>query len=500
MIKTSFASFSALAQTYQTIPVAAKLFADSLTPIQMFHQLQDEAHFLLESHDEASLWSNYSFIGLNPLYEMKEISGSFVTRNKCEETLLEAASFIELYEKTMAYLHVAPSELDLPFKGGAVGYMSYDAIETIEPSLETCYHRHTNYYQFLICETLIAFNHQENELTIIFHQRIDDNKKLQEQYFQSVEQVNRVIKKIEEPARPLTLKPTPTFEREVSFEQVDSNYQKDQFIADILKIKEYIRAGDIFQAVLSQRFSMDVKSSGIEIYRVLRKVNPSPYLFYLKLDGLEIIGSSPERLVQVQDQHVEIHPIAGTRKRGNSLEEDQKLSDDLLTDEKERAEHYMLVDLARNDIGRIAKYGSVQIPTLLEIARFSHVMHIISKVCGQLREDVKPLEALMASFPAGTVSGAPKIRAMQILKELEPTRRGIYAGAIGYLGFDGNIDSCIAIRTLVLQEGKASIQAGAGIVADSNPEKEYEETQNKAKALIRAVQMAEEMFGLEEVK
>jgi anthranilate synthase component I len=243
---------------------------------------------------------------------------------------------------------------------------------------------------------------------------------------------------------------------------------------------------------------MPVTVSALDIYRVLRLINPSPYLFYLRYDQLEIVGSSPERLVQVQDRHVEIHPIAGTRPRGETPEEDKQLAEELLADEKERAEHYMLVDLARNDVGRIATYGSVKTPKLVEIGLFSHVMHIVSKVTGELHTNTQPLEALMASFPAGTVSGAPKIRAMEILQKLEPTKRGIYAGAIGYLGYDGNIDSCIAIRTMTIQNGKATIQAGAGIVADSDPESEYKETQNKAKALIRAVQVAESMFQKKE--
>ncbi len=310
--------------------------------------------------------------------------------------------------------------------------------------------------------------------------------------------LNQVTKQLEEPVKGMMLKTTPLLDEDVSFEQVSSNYEKQDFVRDVQRIQEYIRAGDVFQTVLSQRFELDVSAAALDVYRILRMVNPSPYLFYLKFAELEIVGSSPERLVQVQDGHVEIHPIAGTRKRGRNHEEDEALALELLQDEKERAEHYMLVDLARNDVGRIAEYGSVETPTLLEIGKFSHVMHIVSKVTGRLRQGTKPLEAFMASFPAGTVSGAPKIRAIEILQELEPTRRGIYAGAIGYLGYDGNIDSCIAIRTLTMKNGKAFIQAGAGIVADSVPENEYEETKNKAKALIRAVQLAETMFGNKE--
>ncbi len=259
-------------------------------------------------------------------------------------------------------------------------------------------------------------------------------KSIRETYQVALAEIERVSSLLEQPVSGLMLKETPTFDEDVSFAHVNSNYNKEAFIADVEKIKEYIRAGDVFQTVLSQRFEMEVSASALEVYRVLRMVNPSPYLFYLKFDDLEVVGSSPERLVQVQDGHVEIHPIAGTRKRGKDEAEDKALAEELLADEKERAEHYMLVDLARNDVGRIAEYGSVETPTLLEIGKFSHVMHIISKVTGRLRQGTEPLEALMASFPAGTVSGAPKIRAMEILQELEPTKRGLYAGAIGYLG------------------------------------------------------------------
>ncbi|WP_413380506.1 anthranilate synthase component I [Alkalihalobacillus sp. 1P02AB] len=500
MIKTSYLAFCEQAKQHKTIPVIEQFFADGLTPIQIVHQLTEEVSFLLESHDEASIWSNYSFIGLNPLYELVEENGRFITYSKKKEPIIHGQTFEEAYEATMALMDVAPIDLPIPFKGGAVGYMSYDAIETIEPVLKANTTNVAPYYQFLFCETLIAYDHVQKQLTIIVHKPIDFELTLSSQYDESVSILKNIVQKLEQPIRGLSIKSSPAFEQEVSFEKIKSNYDKSSFIRDVERIKEYIRAGDIFQAVLSQRFEVDVRSSGLEIYRVLRMVNPSPYLFYLKFDDLEIVGSSPERLVQVQDGHVEIHPIAGTRKRGLNQEEDNRLQEELLADEKERAEHYMLVDLARNDVGRIAEYGSVQTPTLLEIGKFSHVMHIVSKVTGELRTGVKPLDALMSSFPAGTVSGAPKIRAMEILQELEPTKRGIYAGAIGYLGFDGNIDSCIAIRTLVLKDQKAYVQAGAGIVADSVPLKEYEETQNKAKALIRSVQMAEKMFGYEEVK
>ncbi|TWI58860.1 anthranilate synthase component I [Halalkalibacter nanhaiisediminis] len=494
MITPLFSDFKKAASKYRTIPVVERFFADGLTPVQIVHQLGDQVSFLLESKDEHSPWSRYSFIGLNPMFELIEENGLYRTYSKDRDIVLEKTTFQEAFDETMSFLHVQPLDIPIPFRGGAVGYMSYDAIETIEPTLASNTEQRVPHYQFLFCQTLIAFDHTKKELTVLVHARPEDEGHL-EAYQAASAEIERVSSLLEQPVSGLMLKETPTLDEEVSFANVKSNYSKEAFIADVEKIKEYIRAGDVFQTVLSQRFEMEVSASALEVYRVLRMVNPSPYLFYLKFDDLEVVGSSPERLVQVQDGHVEIHPIAGTRKRGKDEAEDNALAKELLADEKERAEHYMLVDLARNDVGRIAEYGSVETPTLLEIGKFSHVMHIISKVTGRLRQGTEPLEALMASFPAGTVSGAPKIRAMEILQELEPTKRGLYAGAIGYLGYDGNIDSCIAIRTMVIQDGKAYIQAGAGVVADSVPEKEFEETENKAKALIRAVQLAEKMFG-----
>ncbi|MFC0470285.1 anthranilate synthase component I [Halalkalibacter kiskunsagensis] len=498
MITPTFLEFQKTAETYKTIPVFQRFFADGLTPVQIVHQLGEQVSFLLESKDEQSSWSRYSFIGLNPMFELVEENGTYKTYSKSREKVIEEKTFQQAFDATMRFLHVQPLDIPIPFRGGAVGYMSYDAIETIEPTLQTETEQKLPHYQFLFCQTLIAYDHVNKELSVLVHARPNEEESLVNTYHEARAEIKRIHSLLEQPINGLMLKNVPKTDQEVSFEHVTSNYKKEAFLDDVEKIKEYIRAGDVFQTVLSQRFEMEVSASALEVYRVLRMVNPSPYLFYLKFDQIEVVGSSPERLVQVQDGHVEIHPIAGTRKRGKDEQEDVILAKDLLADEKERAEHYMLVDLARNDVGRIAEYGSVETPTLLSIEKFSHVMHIVSKVTGRLRAGTKPLEALMASFPAGTVSGAPKIRAMEILQELEPTKRGVYAGAIGYLGYDGNIDSCIAIRTMIIENGKAYIQAGAGIVADSIPEKEYEETQNKAKALIRAAQLAEKMFGKRE--
>nr|WP_035425781.1 anthranilate synthase component I [Halalkalibacterium ligniniphilum] len=498
---TSYQDFVEAARSYKTVPVVGEFFADAITPIQIVQQVNEQVSFILESKDDESPWSRYSFIGLNPMIELIEELGMYKAVDRSGRVIVKQDSFQKAFDQTLEALQVQPVELPIPFRGGAVGYMAYDAIDTIEPSLAVEGKKHLDpLYHFLFCQTMITYDHTQKQLTITHFSETQEKGKIEDRYQEAVQIIQALVDRLDQPGRAGRLGTPPQLEGPVSFEGVRSNYEKDAFLKDVEKIKEYIRAGDVFQAVLSQRFEMDVTVSALDLYRVLRMINPSPYLFYLKFDNKEVVGSSPERLVQVENRHVEIHPIAGTRKRGETPEEDDALAEELLADEKERAEHYMLVDLARNDVGRVATYGSVKTPALLEIGKFSHVMHIISKVTGELREGLHPLEALHRSFPAGTVSGAPKIRAMEILKELEPTKRGLYAGAIGYLGYDGNIDSCIAIRTMVVQDGKVFIQAGAGIVADSVPENEYEETRNKAKALLKAVQVAEAMFGEKEAK
>ncbi len=498
MKNPSIAEFLEDAKQYKTIPFISHFFADTLTPIQIFQQLESEAVFLLESKDEQSPWSRYSFIGLSPKFYLKEKNNLYTFEDENNEVIFSFSSFKKAFDAAISYLDVKEVDLPIPFRGGAVGAISYDAVELMEPVLaKNNKLDEEEKMNFVFCETILAYDHHKKELFVIHHVNRtgnEDESNLKELYMTASEKINLMIERILQ-SNVTTKLFQPPVEEEVSFANVRSNYDKNTFCSDVNTIKDYIRAGDVFQAVLSQRFELDITVSGIELYRVLRMVNPSPYLFYLKIDDVEIVGSSPERLVQIEEGHIEIHPIAGTRKRGKSKEEDDALAVELLNDEKERAEHYMLVDLARNDIGRVASFGSVDVPVLMEIGKFSHVMHMISKVTGRIDQKVHPIDALFSSFPAGTVSGAPKIRAMQILKEMEPTRRQYYAGAIAYLGFDGNIDSCIAIRTLVIKGNKAYVQAGAGVVADSIPENEFEETRNKAKALIKAIMIAEKMFG-----
>lgn len=494
--------FLQAAKTYKTIPILQQFFVDTITPIQIMQQLQGEAVYLLESNDLASPWANYSFIGLNPKYRLIEENNRYFVIDENDHCLLEGSSFQEVFQNLKEYVNPMPLEEDLPFSSGGVGFIAYDAVTQLENIPEHSGTKQNNKkYHFVFCDTIIVYDHHNKILKIIQQVSLTGTEIVEELksiYSKTIEKGSKLYKTCM--IQSFSQQPL-GFQNDVQFDYQSSrsNYTKEQFIKDVQRIKQYIRDGDIFQAVLSQRWEIDISVSGLDLYRILRVVNPSPYLFYLKLDDLELVGSSPERLVQIYKGNVEIHPIAGTRKRGSTPEEDNKLAKELLQDEKELAEHYMLVDLARNDVGRVAEYGSIHTPVLKEIGKFSHVMHMISKVRGKLAAEKTPIDALLASFPAGTVSGAPKIRAMEIIQELEPTARGIYAGAIGYLGFDGNIDSCIAIRSMVIRENKAYVQAGAGIVWDSVPEKEYEETQNKARAMMQTITIAEKTFGKQEV-
>ncbi|REJ08643.1 anthranilate synthase component I [Halobacillus trueperi] len=491
---TTFETFQSDAEEHQTIPITQSFYTDTLTPIHMFHALNHEAVYMLESQDPESPWSNYSFLGLDPMIQIKEDEQQFQIKDFDQNEVTYSEDFKSAYEKVLAKLDVKQPPIDLPFKGGGVGYISYDAISDYEP-VERAMTDELNLanYHLLFCKTLIAYHHKTKETTILSFARKEAARPLEEIYSETKKRIKSITNQLQ---KAHTLPDLMLIENETDNEsfQLDSNYEPEKFKSDVEKIKEYIRAGDIFQAVLSQRFHTVTDRSGFELYRVLRRVNPSPYMFYLKMDEVEVIGSSPERLLEVRDRKLEIHPIAGTRKRGRTKEEDDALAEELLNDEKELAEHRMLVDLARNDIGRVAEYGTVKVSEYMTIGRFSKVMHIISKVTGRLKESVSPIDALISSFPAGTLSGAPKVRAMQILRELEPTPRNLYGGGILYLGFDGNIDSCITIRTMTRTGKDLYIQAGAGIVADSDPEAEYQETLSKASALKKTIQLAEKIF------
>ena len=497
-LQTDFASFSEDSSHFKTIPIIESFSVDTLTPVQLVEKLQENIVYLLESQDETSAWSRYSFIGLDPFLTIKEECGRFHACDQKQKKLYSASQLKEILEWMSETYSIKAPELDIPFTGGAVGYLSYDLMPLIEPSVKG-HSKETEMEKCLlfVCRTMIAYDHELKKLHFIHYARLEGSETREEK--------QRIFKKGKEELKQLThrLSGRKTTKElflpqgrhtAPSFKGVQSTYEKSRFLADVNRLKEYIKAGDIFQGVLSQRFDIPVKVSSFELYRVLRMINPSPYMYYMRLPDRDLVGSSPERLIHVQNGHLEIHPIAGTRKRGGDQAEDKRLEKDLLADEKEKAEHYMLVDLARNDIGRVAEYGSVQVPEFTKIVSFSHVMHIISIVTGSLKAGVHPVDALMSAFPAGTLTGAPKIRAIQLLNELEPEPRETYGGCIAYIGFDGNIDSCITIRTMSVKNGVASIQAGAGIVADSVPEKEWEETCNKAGALLKTIQIAEEMF------
>ncbi|TDQ41527.1 anthranilate synthase component I [Aureibacillus halotolerans] len=485
-------TFLTQASTYDTVPVVKRYYVDQSTPIQMFTKLQERAAYILESRDEQSLWSKHSFIGIDPTLQIKQGKDDFQIMDMNDERLSSQETLEEAFQYVKATRNLLPHTSDLPFSGGGVGYMAYEAAYQLDRVRTVQDHRQDKpLYHFVFCDVLLAYHHQTGDLDVIHYVDAQNKSNLEELYEQAIRDMDVLVKEMmsTQSSSPLLTDMEGGVEEE--FNTFESNYEKAAFLRDVERIQEWIKAGDIFQAVLSQRFSKQTNVGGLELYRSLRMINPSPYMFYIRLDGTEIIGSSPEKLVEVQQNGIEIHPIAGTRPRGKTVEEDRALGEDLLADEKERAEHHMLVDLARNDVGRVASFGSVHTPVLLELAMFSHVMHLISKVRGTLSSDHTSFDALNAGFPAGTVSGAPKIRAMEILNELEPTSRGIYAGAICYIGYNDQIDSCIAIRTMTLEQGTVSVQAGAGIVADSVPENEWQETRNKAMGLVRAIIHAE---------
>jgi anthranilate synthase component 1 len=463
------------------IPVYKSVIADFLTPVSAFLKLEKDRPyaFLLESVEGGETIARYSFLGGDPFLIKRYRDG-------------QPADFMQDIRTTMSRFTSVKLPNLPPFTGGAVGYFGYGMVRTIEeiPNSGTD-DLGVDDAVLMFYKTVLAFDHLRHQIHIISNVIVDDSREpVDVQYAKAVEEIRR----IEEVLRaPLEVPVTVAKEGDVA---VRSNFDKKDYLNAVSKAKEYIAAGDIFQVVLSQRFEVDLPASPFEIYRALRIVNPSPYMYYLKMPESSIVGSSPEMLVRVRDREVEYRPIAGTLPRGADEAADEALAEKLRDDEKERAEHIMLVDLGRNDLGRVSRYGSVRVEDLMFIERYSHVMHLVSSLKGDLREGVDRWDTLMACFPAGTVSGAPKVRAMEIIDELEPTRRGVYAGAVMYVDFSNNLDSCIAIRTLVVRGNKGYIQAGGGIVADSVPENEYMETVNKSRALLRAINLAQRGFEL----
>ena len=488
------------AKSGNTIPVYRSILADMETPVSAFYKLMpDNYAFLLESVEGGENVARYSFLGSQPsmLFHSKGHQVTIEYLQKGETVVQEYEDPLSALEELMQNYRPVDNE-ELPkFHGGAVGYMSYDMVRFVEElpddtedelQLPDCF--------FMIAETILIFDHVNHQIKVVANAHIDGD--VDAAYADAVAKIEALVEKLtaasEVPLHRNSGEGQEGYEKIIS--DLQSNFTKSDYEAAVRHAKEYIAAGDIIQVVPSQRFSCPVSVDPFEIYRALRMVNPSPYMYYLKFDGFDIVGASPEMMVRVEDGIVQTRPIAGTLPRGTTPEEDRELENQLLSDPKERAEHVMLVDLGRNDLGRVCEYHTVKVTDLMIVERFSHVMHIVSHVIGRLREDLTAFDVLRACLPAGTLSGAPKIRAMEIIDELEPTRRGTYGGTVGYFSFSGSADTAITIRTAVIKDGTAYVQAGGGIVADSVPETEYYETVSKARAMLSAIALAEQGFLL----
>jgi anthranilate synthase component 1 len=486
--------FQEYAKSFNVIPVYRKLLADGETPIGIYRKLAKNAPstFLLESAEHGGVWSRYSFIGANSQATLSEKDGKAIWVGTTPAGAPVGIDPLAALRLSAAHLR-SPKIAGLPpLTGGLVGYMGYDSVRRLE-KLPTLSKKDIDLPElaFMLTSDLAVMDHAEGTITLIANAiNWDGTGDRVDQAFDDAQaRLDRMQSDLEGSlpgfVAELTDKSAPDFSRNISGED---------FKAKILQAKEEIVAGEAFQIVLSQRFAMECTADALDVYRMLRLHNPSPYMYLFRFtDGVEVVGSSPEALVKVTGKEVMVHPIAGTRKRSSSAEEDHRLGEELLTDPKERAEHLMLVDLGRNDLGRICAPGTVEVIDFMHIERYSHVMHIVSTVIGELAKDSSPVDALFAVFPAGTLSGAPKPRAMEIIEELEPTRRGLYGGAIGYLDFTGNIDTCIAIRTALIYKKVAYVQAGAGVVADSDPESENQECLNKAAAVLGAISAANKL-------
>ena len=474
------------------VPIYKSVVADLLTPVSAFLKLREGSRyaFLLESVEGGEKLARYSFLGRDPFLVTSvgptaPDTSDDKTRHRHFAPDEREDFFDDLRQTMRGFRSVSVAGLP-PFSGGAVGYFGYGMVRLIEDIPDTGLDDlGSNDATMMFFRTVLAFDHLKNQIHIVSNLFLDESgESIESLYAQAVEDIKATEALLTEA---IEIPPTTRSKADV---EVRSNFEKSDYLAAVTRAKEYIAAGDIFQVVLAQRFEVDLPTPPFEVYRALRMINPSPYMYFLHTPEASIVGASPEMLIQVRGRSAEYRPIAGTRPRGQDEFEDDQLADELLADEKERAEHVMLVDLGRNDMGRVSKYGTVRVDDFMFVERYSHVMHLVSSLSGELRDDVDRFDALMACFPAGTVSGAPKVRAMQIIDEQEPTRRGVYAGAVLYADFSDNLDSCIAIRTLVATGDRGYIQAGGGIVADSVPETEYMETVNKARALVRAVELA----------
>lgn len=488
---TSYEEFLSLAAEGTVVPLVKTVMADLLTPVSAFLRIERQSPhaFLLESVEGGEKIARYSFLGCAP---------HTIVRARGNQVSIERAGAIETVQRPMLDVlrdlmrEHKPVKLPglPPFSCGAVGYFGYDAVrwfERLPENAKADLEMDTAVVMFF--SSILAFDHVKHQIHIIANVFTDGEREgagLRDKYIAACSEIARLEASLSAPVEP------PPSARRSESPQIRSNMTKDYYVSAIERIKEYIKAGDAFQVVFAQRFETEITVHPFQIYRALRVVNPSPYMFFLKLGGEEtVLGASPEMLVRCTDRQLEYRPIAGTYPRGKNDAEDREFSEKLMHDEKERAEHVMLVDLGRNDLGRVAEYGSVRVADLMFVERFSHVMHLVSSLKATLREGLDCFDALAATFPAGTVSGAPKVRAMEIIDELEPTRRGAYAGSVLYFDYSGNLDSCIALRTMYARGSRAFIQAGGGIVADSVPETEFQETVNKSRALVRAIEIAE---------
>lgn len=486
MIFPTFELFRKKLDEGNLIPVWDEVLADHDTPVSSYRKIaKGDYSFLLESVEGGEKWGRYSFIGTEPSVIFRT-KGDYIEIIENGEKRVEHGDPLDSLRTLLSRYNPVQVEGLPRFHGGAVGYFAYEIVKFIEELPDQSRDELELWDSiYIITDTVLVFDNVNHKIKIIANAFVPDSSLAESSYRQAVERIRSVKERLKVPLN-------------ISNEQSDrtaephlvSNFLKDDYKKAVDKTKEYIRAGDIIQAVISQRWKTDLTVDPFDLYRALRVLNPSPYMFYLKLGDQILAGSSPEVMVRVEGSRIESRPIAGTRRRGDSDAQDRELAKELLSDPKERAEHIMLVDLARNDVGRVARTGTVKVDELMIIEKYSHVMHIVSNVIAELQEGRDAIDVVKATFPAGTLSGAPKVRAMEIIEELEHEKRGAYGGAIGYFSFSGNMDSCIVIRTFVIKDGKVYIQAGAGIVADSDPEAEYNETVSKVRALVKAFEMA----------
>jgi anthranilate synthase component 1 len=496
MTQTTFDEFADLARRGTFVPVCRELLADLLTPVSAFLRVAEHSDyaFLFESVEGGEQVARYSFLGKDPFLVLRARAGKAIVEQGGQLSELDE-SFVAALRRIMAEYR-SPFVPGLPrLTGGAVGFFGYDAAPHFEPALQGVWTKYEGQQDprdeaaFMLFDTVLAFDHVKHRILLIANARISPSDDLASLYQFANARLDFLQRELEQAhAQPIAAAGTTA-----AAPVVTPQTTRDDFEQSVRTAQEYIAKGDIYQVVLSQRFDVQLQADPFTVYRALRHVNPSPYMYFMRVGDLSIVGSSPEMLVRVEAGQAETHPIAGTRPRGRTHDEDLRLGEELKRDEKERSEHVMLVDLGRNDLGRVCQYGSVRVPQFMTLERYSHVMHLVSRVVGTLADDADRLDALVSCFPAGTVSGAPKIRAMEIIAELEGRPRGVYAGAVGYLDFAGNLDCCIAIRTVWMRDGLAYVQAGAGIVADSHPAAEYEETLNKARAVLGALELAQSL-------